>query len=354
MWKKPPIRHILIVQTAKIGDMVCTTPVIHALKKSYPQAKLSVMAISMTVPLLKANPDVDHIVTVKMSDFKGLKGRWRLLTLLRQQAVDTILFLNPNLSFLLMSFWCGIARRLAVLPFFMGNTFLLAKRLMTHIEIQQEGELIHQVQQRLLKQINVDMLSFQRRAYAAASAPIVLDTKVKWLGLGVSAGNKLKEIGAEKLLALIEKIVAKTEMSIALIGALDDAPLAQQLLQQISQPERMIDTTGQIALEALPDFLRHLSLYVGVDSGITHLADAAGVPIVSIVGPADPREQRPMGRDVHIIQQKEPCAPCVFIFKTPYYCRVGTRACIEKVSAEMIFAQIQLLLKKIEKNKALS
>jgi len=50
--------------------------------------------------------------------------------------------------------------------------------------------------------------------------------------------------------------------------------------------------------------LRSATLYVGNDSGITHLAAALGVPVVALFGPTDPARWAPKGRFVRILPQK--------------------------------------------------
>jgi ADP-heptose:LPS heptosyltransferase len=49
--------------------------------------------------------------------------------------------------------------------------------------------------------------------------------------------------------------------------------------------------------------LRRATLYVGNDSGITHLAAAVGVPAVALFGPTDPAQWAPRGKDVEILVQ---------------------------------------------------
>lgn len=345
LWQAVPVRHVLVVQTAKIGDVVCATPVIHALRMAFPNAKLSMMVATLTAPLLQANPEVDEIMRVEMNAFKGLKGKGRLLHTLRRAQADTVIFLNPNLTFLLASYWCGIKRRLVVLPFLMGTTLRLASRFMTAVELQQPGELVHRAQQRVLGRIGAGMPSFLHTAYESGVAPLLLNNDQLWIGLGVSASNKLKELGQEKLTQIIDSLLAQTSYSLVLIGGDADRNLAQQL---ISHPIRIKDSTGQIALAELPQFLKQLSLYIGVDSGITYLADAVGVPVVSIIGPVDSREQGPMGKFVEIIQRDEPCAPCSRVFRTVSTCKVGTRACIQNIAVHDIIARALNLLQQVE------
>ncbi|HEX2241922.1 MAG TPA: glycosyltransferase family 9 protein [Gammaproteobacteria bacterium] len=52
------------------------------------------------------------------------------------------------------------------------------------------------------------------------------------------------------------------------------------------------------------------NLFVGNDSGITHLAAAAGAPSIAIFGPSDPRQWAPRGPNVSVFRLSVPCSPC--------------------------------------------
>ncbi len=56
--------------------------------------------------------------------------------------------------------------------------------------------------------------------------------------------------------------------------------------------------------------LKGALLFVGLDSGISHLASYVGVPSVVIYGPTDPVVWRPVGERVHQIFPRLSCAPC--------------------------------------------
>lgn len=56
--------------------------------------------------------------------------------------------------------------------------------------------------------------------------------------------------------------------------------------------------------------LRTAAVYLGNDSGVSHLAAWAGVPSVVIFGPSDPERWRPRGRNVEIVQAALRCRPC--------------------------------------------
>ena len=56
--------------------------------------------------------------------------------------------------------------------------------------------------------------------------------------------------------------------------------------------------------------LAHCDLYVGNDSGITHLAAALGAPTAAIFGPSDPRFWAPRGARVTLLSLGVACSPC--------------------------------------------
>jgi ADP-heptose:LPS heptosyltransferase len=54
-------------------------------------------------------------------------------------------------------------------------------------------------------------------------------------------------------------------------------------------------------LQVVAHVLSRAAVYVGNDSGISHLASAAGAPTVALFGPTDPGNWAPRGRSVHIL-----------------------------------------------------
>ena len=57
-------------------------------------------------------------------------------------------------------------------------------------------------------------------------------------------------------------------------------------------------------LGALAEWLAGARLYVGNDSGITHLAAAVGAPVVALFGDTDPAVWAPRGRHVELLQRR--------------------------------------------------
>ena len=71
--------------------------------------------------------------------------------------------------------------------------------------------------------------------------------------------------------------------------------------EEFNTPHRIL---RNLPLADVLNLLRSCRLYVGNDSGITHLAGYIGCPTVALFGPTDPRVWGPLGRRVRIIWRK--------------------------------------------------
>ena len=85
----------------------------------------------------------------------------------------------------------------------------------------------------------------------------------------------------------------------------------QELARRLAMPvrwcagpeERLADAVRIDDLYELACWLATARLYVGNDSGITHLAAAVGTPVIALFGPTDPRLWAPRGADVRVIDK---------------------------------------------------
>jgi len=77
-------------------------------------------------------------------------------------------------------------------------------------------------------------------------------------------------------------------------------------------------------------------IYLGNDSGITHLAAVLGVPTVALFGPSDPCQWAPRGRQVAVVRRAIDCSPCSNMTMTS----CPHRACLEVLYPEKVIAII--------------
>lgn len=335
-------RRLLVIQMAKIGDLLCATPVFREIRRRHPQVHLSVLATAQNAPLLHVNPRVDAVLVAAARDFSGLGGKLRLVRLLRQGHYDTVVCLNAGAAYALAALWAGIPRRLAVQSNFGGASHRLAARLWSAVEPHRGGRLIQETYLALLTRLDVRGGSSDKEVFASASGEeraraVLGTTAAPLIGIAVSSANRLKALGSGKIIELARMLLAAAPAAhLVLLGGREDAAEARTITAALPR-EAVTDACGALQLAELPALLRHLSLFIGVDSGLTYMADALKIPLVSVAGPCNMQETRPLGPHIAILQRADlPCAPCAHIFHAPYDCRVGTRACVETVSAAQI------------------
>jgi heptosyltransferase II len=117
------------------------------------------------------------------------------------------------------------------------------------------------------------------------------------------------------------------------------------ILAHTSASASVISTVGQYELAQLPSVLKQLKLFIGVDSGVTHMADALGVPIVCIAGPVDLNEVYASSQNHQLLCAHElECYPCSTVFNTPGTCQRGDRACLQQLSTQSVLAAASTLL----------
>jgi ADP-heptose:LPS heptosyltransferase len=342
---------ILVIQTAKIGDFVATTPVFRALRSRLPGAEIVALLHPVNVPLARQLDSIDRIVILPKQGFKGWAGKRWLLDQLAE-GYDGVLILSPNLTNLLVPFWAGVPKRVSVLADRRQGSARLAWPFLTHGEPHRAGQMFRETALRALAglgiNINASLLALPNEVRGAASgqarlAALSSQLRPPLVGFGLGAGNRMKALDEAQIAALAGQLVSRSDATLVLIGTDADRAAAETLCASLP-PGRAVDTTGQWALDELPVLLGALDCFVGVDSGATYMADALGVPVVDFMGPADDQDQRPIGRAAVVIRSAEPCAPCSHAFDAPYACHLGTRACIAKLPIPAVVEAVEAIL----------
>src|SRR5579872_2105693 len=83
---KPPSRttssRILLVRLRQIGDVVFTTPAVHALRRAFPHAHIAYLVEPAAAPVVRHNPHLDDVIVAPRG--RGVRGFLSDLTLARR------------------------------------------------------------------------------------------------------------------------------------------------------------------------------------------------------------------------------------------------------------------------------
>lgn len=351
----------VVFQTAKLGDMICTTPVFREIKRAYPASRLGVVIHQATRPLLKNNPHIDEIIEFDPRLYRGVAGKIRFAFALRKRGYSSALILMPNAANILAAFWALIPKRVCVYPNFTGPTLRRLLTLNTHLEYHGEGRMAMETYLGALREFGIKNCEMQKEVYAPkeadAKAAAFLKDAGPFAGVAPGTANAMKEWGREKFLELSKRIFGETTATVVVLGSEKERAVGEEIvgacqasggappLQAREGRRRAINACGAFSLEEAPALLKRLSVVIGVDTALIYMADALGVPAIDIAGPCDMNDQRPVGRGSVIIQKKGlPCVPCSHTFRVPYECREGHRRCVADVTVEEVFSAVEKII----------
>lgn len=116
------------------------------------------------------------------------------------------------------------------------------------------------------------------------------------------SGSTHKCVAPEILAAVVAAVLTSGAIPVVLEGPADREPV-EQLLRSCLSPPIVLKGLDLLTVAAV---LAHATLFVGQDSGVTHLAGLIGVRTVALFGPTDPARWAPYGAHVTVVQGS-PC-----------------------------------------------
>lgn len=157
----------------------------------------------------------------------------------------------------------------------------------------------------------------------------------KTVAIHPGSGSKRKNWPIENYYQLAEKVRSRGYAILWIIGAAEHSlvlPSQDIVYKEMSLPE-------------LSATLKNCALFVGNDSGVTHLAAAVGCRVVAIFGSSDPIVWSPRGNNtVSVLYRKVDCSPC-HPSKSLEYPKCNGE-CFAQITSETVFAEIEKMLMK--------
>jgi len=331
---------ILVIQTAKIGDLVCSTPVFREIKKVYPESFLSVLVTPQTKDILKYNPHIDEIFLLNH------QGEIKLVQEIKQRQFDWSFSLVPGISNTIIPFWAGIPHRVSTISKYASRTTKLLSVFNNYRLKYKRDTLALRHYLKLLKFIKINEFSEKKEVFISPQETKKALQSLKehnlgpddfLVGISVTAGKKFKQWSPEKFAQLADRLIDQLKTKIIFTGnSKDESDIKKVQSLMNNQSVKVIDFN----LIELAGLLSEMSIFISVDTGPLYIADALDIPVIDIIGPHSKASQRPSNKAV-IVQKKIPCQPCSFIMSAPGYCREGHLRCIRDIRVDDVFEAIK-------------
>ena len=345
-------RRVLIVQTAFIGDVILTLPLVQKVKTLFPTAEIGFMAIPAAENILETIPEIDNLLIYdKHGRQKGI-GHFRYLTgKIRGMGFDLAIIPHRSLRSALIARTAGIDTRI-------GFNRSAGKFLFTHIVPYPTG--VHEINRNLhlLAPLGVNPREkiFPNLHFTPEDIAIV----EKWLKEG-NGGEEDKLIAiapgsvwatkrwlAEYYAQLADRLI-KDGYQVVLIGGTEDKDVAKQVEEQSSASLK--NAVGRFTLRQSAFLIRKSQLLVTNDSAPLHLGVAVRTPVVAIFGATVPALGfYPYGDEDAVVEMEGlECRPCGVHGGNK--CPIGTFDCMKKIEPLRVYEVIcQVLEKRSERS----
>jgi lipopolysaccharide heptosyltransferase II len=351
------VQGILVIRVDLMGDLLFSLPAVQALRKRYPEAHITLLALPYTAALAAMNPCINEIVQVDTNRIRSVRGLldprtwreyWEALRLVRARRFDLAISVYGRMGSLCA--WLSGARRTVG---YSGEAYPLL--LNDPVPGGRHRERIHETEYagRLARHAGArwepDLPNLRLRAESITAARDLL------AGRGVSAldpivaihagsvNGSAKRWPASSWARFADDLASRARIRSVLIGSESDRPIADEVLRRSASDT--VSLVGQTDVPTLAAVLARAKLVASGDSGPLHLATALGRPLLAVYGPTDPAIYGPYRPAVPTIVNRAdiPCSPC-YNLAAPADCPLADPICMRLVTVERMVEDALRLL----------
>jgi predicted lipopolysaccharide heptosyltransferase III len=351
---------ILLVRLRLIGDVVFTTPIIRAVRRRYPDARLLYLVEQAAAPVVAANPHLSTVITVEhRRGWHRVVDDLRLALRLRREAIDVVIDLHGGPRSALLSWMTQAAVRVGYdVP---GRSWMYTHAVQRpggyrpRHAVENQWDLLAPLDSAL--PVRPDPARDRVEMVVPASARAELDRQLAGRGIAadvplilihVSAGNPFRrwpEASFAKVAATLA--IARPQAAILITSGPSDAAATERVVEAA---RRRAETAAARIVEASSLSLWQLraacdraELYIGGDSGPLHIAATSVAPIVGIYGPTRPERSAPWRPSEIVSLAAEgaalACRPC-----DQRHCVTDDYRCLGSIEPEQVLARARAIL----------
>ncbi|MCH8120840.1 MAG: glycosyltransferase family 9 protein [Planctomycetes bacterium] len=311
--RRDDIRNILIIKPSSLGDIVLALPALTALRKSFPDAKISWLIRPEFAPLLENHP---HLTEIIPFDRRFLGKAWfhpgalgsliSLIRRLRRAKFDAVIDFQGLFRTASLAMLSGCKKRFGI-----ANAREFAHLFYTH-KITQTQDCIHLVDYYLkiiqavgASELDVHFVLPHHPDAAEAVGGLLARhgiTPDNYVVFVPGSAHEDKRWPIERFAELAEKISSQYGLSLIAVGTESEAGLIQKL-QNLSKVT-IENFAGRTSLSELIALLKTARLVVSNDTGPGHIAAALGTPLVLMFSWSNPARIAPYERSECIVARE--------------------------------------------------
>ena len=337
--------NFLIIRLSSLGDIIHTLPAFSALRKNFPEAKISWVVEARGGEILDFVPEIDKTIVAHTEGWRlHRKKFWTEISRLKKE------FKNENQIALdfqglvksgFIAFISGSKKRIG---FHRKNLREPLAALFYTEKLEEIPETIHVISKNLKLLTRIGIQEEKYEFPLALPAELSEGVKAKLQKTGYDEQKKLVlfNVGAawetkrwfpEKWVELIEMMKTKEFFSLLLWGNEEEEALATEVHEKTQVP-----LAPFLSLKEVMALVKESSLLVSGDTFSLQVACAFSRPVVGIFGPSNPRRNGPFGPRDKVAFHEMECSNC-------YKRKCPTIECLKKITPQEVAALSHQLLK---------
>lgn len=316
------VKKILITRLSAIGDVIHALPVASALRKKYPEAQIDWLVEAKALPLVKLNPYLDNVILLPRKKWRQMlnedvvqtvKSFFGFFKKMKKNNYDINLDLHGLFKSALSSYLIKPKLRLGPAD---GREL---SKFVYQAKIDIPAKKMHQVERNLYLASALGAAT-ESLDYGLKITPVIksrvsrlfarenIDLNKKVVIINPFTTWESKNWFLDRYFSLANKLI-QAGYYIIFTGASSDKEAIASF--ESSFTDSYSNLAGETDLEELTELYKRADLYIGGDTGPTHLAAAVDLDVISLMGPTSPTTHGPYGKGHTVIQDNSlECIRC--------------------------------------------
>lgn len=280
-------KHVLVIRLSAMGDVAMASLVLYQFVQQNPSVKITVVSKPYLSALFKNMPNTSFIPFESKGKHKGLKGIYHFFKSLKNKDITAV----ADLHHVLRSKVLSLLFKTKGIPVSAMDKGRKAKKQLTAKKANKTISSIKDTHERYADVFRG--LGFEMTLNTDCFIPKppipnrIKDFKKaeKMIGIAPFAQYESKTYPLDLMAQVIDGLLQKSKVKIALFGGKSEIPKLQKLLKD---ENRMVIMAGTMSLQEELACIAHLDAMLAMDSGNGHFSAMYGVPTLTLWGATHP------------------------------------------------------------------
>jgi lipopolysaccharide heptosyltransferase II len=297
------VKNLLCLRLDSLGDVLMTTPAIHALRQGLPEAKITLLTSPGGQEAVKSNRDLDEILVyqapwVKWPNLKENSQReiemvWEIKRRGFDAAIIFTTFSQSSLPAAMFCYLAGVPKRLGYCH---ENPYLLLTDWV--YDKEPKNFILHETQRQLnlvssvgfeTKEVSLvfDIPKESRLSASQKLNQLKLDQKKVICLIHPGCSEPVRTYPWEKYVQVADGLIKNLGWQVVFVSGEKETGLVRKI--QTRMKKRSYSLAGRLSLGELAYVMGRADIYLGNNTGPTHLAAAVKTPTVVLYGMTNPQ-----------------------------------------------------------------